>query len=369
MNKKKRIISIIMGVLFIGIILTFYSTFSLEENYQFSSEVYKISENYILEISPNTSISLFYNYFDIENCSIKVVDESNNEITTGNLPNNSRTLLYNNNNKVITSYTNIIKGDLNKDGLVNEMDLQLYGQYLVNNTLELPIKSLDIDEDGELHLNDLILLDKTLNSDYQSLEINLDNILLQSDETKRTVGSVQPNYGKNTNLIWKSQNPTIATVDESGQITGHQEGETTVIAQTIDHKLSQEIKVTVDNTIRLSQKEGIAYIGGNNLEVEIEVVDKEGLTCTSNKENIASCQIKDKKLILTPLGQGSTTITLQSPKYKETTFYLDVMSVYLNVMPKYFCTTKGNVELITISAMNSGPYNFEISNQNIIQHV
>ncbi len=368
MNKQKTIISIIIGGIFLGIVLTFYTTFSLEEEYLFQSPVYSIKDNFIEGISPNTDIELFYHYFDLEDCSLKVLTNGNNELLSGYVPNGSKTLLYNKEKQVIATYTNIIKGDVTHDGIVDDQDLQLFGKYLIEKNMELPKKSIDINDDTEIHLNDIMLLDKTLQSDYQELLLDQENLILQTNETKRVVATVTPNYGKNTNLIWNSLDQNIATVDQSGKITGHQEGETTILAETIDHKLTKEIKVKVDNTIQLSAYEGTGYIGGKDVEVNIKSVDYEGLSCTMEKENIASCEIQNKKLILKPKQQGTTTVTVTSPKYGSVIYYLDVISVYLNVMPKYLCTTPRNVQMITVSAMNSGPYTFDISNKDVVNH-
>ena len=365
MKKRNLILSIIGGILFVVIIISFYTTFSLDTEYSIKSEQYKIKDGNITEISPNTNISLFYQYFDLENCTLKVVDNSNHELTDGYITNRSKTLLYNKDKKVVATYTNIIKGDINEDGLVNQEDLNLFGEYLIQKD-NLSLDTFDINDDKEVHINDLILLDKTINSDYQSLTPKEKNYLLQTSETTRIIYQIAPSIGKNTNLIWTSLDPTIAEVDATGKVTGKKEGTTKIILTTPDKKQTSEVEIKVDNTIQLSKKEGIAYIGGDNLEIGIKSVDYQDITCTPEKTEIADCEIKDKKLILKQKSQGSTNITVTSKKYGSQTFYLDVMSVYLNVMPKYLCSTPGNVQLITVSAMNSGPYSFDISDNNVI---
>ena len=355
MKRKKLVFSIIIGITFIIGIVSFYTTFSLDEEYSFGSDIYSIKEGNILNISPNTDISLFYQYFDLENCTLKVVDWNNHELTSGYVFNQSKTLLYNKDNKVVATYTNIVKGDINSDGMVNQDDLSLFGQYLVGkNSFSL---DLDMDEDKEVHVNDLILLDKAMNGE---------DYLLQSNERERIVYQVKPTYGKNTNLIWKSLDSNVAVVDSAGRVIGKNPGETSIILSTPDKKLEKEVKVKVDNTIQLSKKEGIAYVGGDNLEVLIKSVDYHDLTCRSENTEVADCEIKGKKLVIKQKKQGSTNIILNSKNYGSATFYLDVMSVYLNVMPKYLCSTPNNVQLITVSAMNSGEYSFVISNHDVV---
>ena len=77
---KKLSFSILFGIVFISVVFTFYYTFSLEDGYKFDSLVYDIQDNYIMGISSKTEIKLFYKYFDLENCSVKVVDENEKEI-------------------------------------------------------------------------------------------------------------------------------------------------------------------------------------------------------------------------------------------------------------------------------------------------
>ena len=364
MNRKKLVFSIIIGIIFIIGIVSFYTTFSLDEEYSFGSDIYSIKGGNILNISPNTDVSLFYQYFDLENCTLKVVDRNKKEITSGYVFNHSMTLLYNKDDKVVATYTNIVKGDMNSDGMVNQDDISLFGQYLVgNNSFSL---DLDMDEDKEVHVNDLILLDKAMNEDYQELMVEKEEYLLQSNEKVRIKYKVKPSYGKNTNLIWKSLDSNVAVVDSAGRVIGKKPGETKIILRTSDKKLVKEVKIKVDNTIQLSQKEGIAYIGGDSLEIGIKSVDYEDITCSSEKVEIADCEIQGKKLVIKQKNQGSTNIVVTSKKYGNVTFYLDVMSVYLNVMPKYLCSTPGNVQVITVSAMNSGEYSFAISNYDVI---
>ena len=58
-NKRKLIFNILVGIIFLGCVLTFYTTFSLEDDYKFTSEVYDIHDGYVDNISSYTSIELF----------------------------------------------------------------------------------------------------------------------------------------------------------------------------------------------------------------------------------------------------------------------------------------------------------------------
>ena len=370
-KKGKMIINVVVGFVFLAFIFTFYNTFSLEDNYKFESLVYDIDGSYIENISSNTSIELFFKYFDLENCSIEVVDKNNEKIVTGFVVNGSKTILYDNNHNVITTYTNVIKGDYNSDGIIDMNDFQGIGKCLVNSCLldEYLVKSVDIDTDGELHINDLVLLDKAVTNGYTGISLKQDSIILQSGEQGRLVAEVKPAYGVNQNVKWVSLDESIVTVDEAGRATGHKEGETKIMATTLDGKYTDEVAIKVDNTIQLDSYEGIGYIGGNDVVVGIKSIDYEGVTCKVSNEEIASCEIQDKSLVLKAKAVGKTVITVTSTNYGEVTYSLATISVYLNVLPsrpKYICTTPGNAKLVTVSGFNTGDLSFEISDKDII---
>lgn len=363
------IINIVVGVIFLIIILTFYSTFSLEDGYKIESIVYNIEENYIGDISPNTSIELFKKYFDLEDCYIKLMDSNNNEVTDGYVFNGSKTVVYNNNHNVVASYINIIKGDVNGDGIIDNNDFYIMGKNLINNTIseEYLQRSVDIDGDGSFKINDLVLLDNAVSNGYTSISLDDEVKVLQTNETGRIKVVVSPSYGVNGNVKWTSLDDNIASVDEAGVITGHNEGEVVIQARTLDGKFMAEGHVKVDNTIRLDSNEGIGYVGGNDVIVGIKAVSYDDLTCEVSDSSVADCSIKDKKLVLKTKNTGSVTVNVNSNKYPGASYKLEVYSVYLNIMPKYLCTTPNNTNFITVSSFRGGKLSYEIDDIEIVK--
>ena len=369
MNKRKTIISLLFGLVFLGIIWTFYTTFSLEDDYQINSDFYEIKDGMIKNVSPYTSVSLFYKYFELDNCSIQVMDLSNRELVDGYVMNGSKTILYDNNHQVLASYINIVQGDFLEDGMINYQDFNEIGYSFVHSEEleDYQIQSMDLDLDGLVRINDLLLLDKSYQLGYESLDIIEDNLIFQSEESKRVIATIKPNYGLNQNLNWTSSNENVVTVDLSGMVTGHNEGEAVIRGTTFDGKVFDEVIVKVDNTIQLSSYEGVGYVNGNDIQVSIKLIDYDGVSCLSSNENVASCQIQDKKLIVKAVGEGSSTITVTSPNYGSATYQFTSYSTYLNVMPKYLCVTPGNVQLITVGALHTGELSFEIGDKEIIK--
>lgn len=368
-TKYKLFINVFIGLVFVLGILTFYSTFSLENDYKFESIVYDIDDYYIKGVSINTSIELYSKYFDMNKCSIKIFDLNNEEIVNGNVINGSKTVVYNNNHNVIGEYINIIKGDFNSDGIIDNNDFYDMAECLVDDCEmdEYLLLSSDIDDDGEFSVNDIVLLDKAISSGYSEIFIEETDILLQTNEIGRMVARVKPNYGVNLNVRWTSLDEKIATVDDAGRVTGYEEGETVIRATTLDGKYSYDSKVKVDNTIQLSSYSGISYIGGDNLEVNIKSVDYDGMSCSVSNNNIADCEVKDKKLVLKAKNVGKTEVIVSSSKYGEVKFNLETISVYLNVMPRYLCMTPNNTTFITVSGFNTGNMSIDASDKDIIE--
>lgn len=369
MELRKIAVSILLGIVFMIIVATFYYTFSLDDGYQIMSQVYSIKDGMIEDISPYTSVSLFKKYFDLENCSLRVVDTENHEIKDGYVFSGSTTILEDSNGKVIATYVNVIKGDVWGDGVIDKKDLETFGHYLVNgNSLALYQRgAMDVDLDGEVHVNDLVLLDKTMNSSYEELSLDVSEFVLQTNESRRIIATIKPKFILNQNLQWTSSDEKVVEVDESGKVIGHEEGETTILATTMDGKLTSEVKVVVDNTIQLAATDGVGYVNGNDVVVDIKSVDYEGITCSSSNASSASCQILDKQLVVTALGEGTSNITVSSPQYGSVIYHFVSHSVYFNVMPKYLCTKPGNQHLITVTAFHSGELSFSSSNPGVIQ--
>jgi len=370
MKTKKLLISIISGLVFITVIFNFYQTFSLDSNYTFQSQIYKIENEYIENISPNTTIENFYKYFDNENCTIKVVDDKNKELTKNYVYNGSKTLLYNNDNKLIKEYINIIKGDLVADGIINDNDLREFGSLLVKNYEfnSTDIKTLDIDNDGIVEINDLVLINKYKDEDYKDIALNYEEYTLLSNETLRLIPTINPSIIKDQNLNWQSSNQDVATIDETGLITALSEGTTTITATTKDNKITKKMMLTVDNTIKLTQTEGEAYVDGYDLEIGIRAIEYDSLTCESDKPNLSTCRIEDRKLIINAIFDGNSTITVKSATNGTATFNVRTYSTSINILPNYGCMRKNIDAAPRISSFNAGVFSYDISDKEIIKN-
>ena len=367
--RRRLVLNILIGFIFMGVVLTFYSTFSLDNEYSFSSVVYDIDGGYIKDISVNTSVELFVKYFELDNCTIKVLDKYNEEIVSGLIPNGSRTVVNDVNGNAVTSYVNIVKGDIKSNGIIDMNDFYDMGKCLIRDCSfeEYEAMSVDINDDGKLDISDLVLLDRAVTLGYTGLSVVDSEIVLQSKEVGRVVANVSPSYGVNQNVKWSSSDESIVTVDEAGRVTGKKEGNAIIKVTTLDGKYSTEASIKVDNTIQLASYEGTGYIGGNNIIVDIKAIDYTGITCSVANSKIADCEIVDETLVLKPKMEGKTKVAVSSPNYGEVTYDLAVYSVYFNIMPQYICSTPGNAKFITVSGFNTGTLSFEAEDSEIIK--
>jgi uncharacterized protein YjdB len=336
---KLIIISVTLIILIIVITLIKTYTFSLEDTINFTSQVYKIEDNYIKNISPNTSKELYKDYFDLVNCNLKVVDENNQEITTDYIYTGSITQVYDNQNNLLYTYKNIITGDITDDGIVDKKDITKLSQYLIenNNLSTEEKKAIDLNNDQKIKINDLTLLEEYLNTSYQTITLNKEELILMTNETERLIPTLNPTIILNQNLTWTSSNNSVAKVSNTGLVEPLTEGETTITATTPDGKLQASTKIIVDNTIQLSNTSGTIYTGNNSIEVSIKSLDYENITCKVEQTQVATCNIKDNKLIISPINDGTTKVVVSSPKYGEAIYNATVVFTSLNVLPHSYC--------------------------------
>ena len=370
-NKIKKLsLSIVFGFLFMFVILTFYNTFSLEDGYLFDSEVYNIDGNYILGISSKTDIDLFYKYFDLDNCSIEVVDENGQNIKSGYVYNGSKTLVYDAGHNVISRYTNIVYGDVDSNGMVDKDDLEAFGGKLVYSIKlnDYQIKAMDMNLDGSVKINDLLEMDKILNSSYEFLTLNYQEYVLLSGEELRLVPTVKPNKILNQNLIWDSSNDSVAIVNEAGIVRAVSEGETIITAYTMDRKKSATVKIIVDNSVRLKDNEGYSYLNGEKVRVGIRSVDYKNLSCESSSE-FASCKIEDNMLVVEPLALGSSIITVYNGDYGSVTYNFSVYKTFVSVLPNYRCFSVNSGGENVYSTFSTEPIDFYATDTEIIKEV
>jgi len=79
----------------------------------------------------------------------------------------------------------------------------------------------------------------------ESIQLSKTSVELKVGETSQLEAQVKPLNASNLNVLWTSDSPSIATVDDKGKITAVAPGEATIIASTSDGGFTSSCKVTV----------------------------------------------------------------------------------------------------------------------------
>ena len=148
------------------------------------------------------------------------------------------------------------------------------------------------------------------------IKLNPTNMSLKVNTSSVIVPIIKPDEAKNEKLIWESSDPSIATVDSNGKVTGIKEGKATITVKTKDGKVVATCEVTVEpiqaskiildnNKMTLKEKDTgqlTATIVPDN------TTDKE-LIWTTSDPSIATVDSNGK---VTGIKEGKATITVKT---------------------------------------------------------
>ena len=147
--------------------------------------------------------------------------------------------------------------------------------------------------------------------------INLDSyyIELRCDKTVKLNADTLPANATNKEIIWKSGDDSVATVDKDGNITGVKVGSTNIIASTADGTCNAYCFVNVNN----NSKPVISSAWLNNYWQQMNIGDQCQLKLftspnsseveinwTSSDENVVKV---DKNGLVTSVGSGNASVT------------------------------------------------------------
>ena len=178
-------------------------------------------------------------------------------------------------------------------------------------------------EDGPLTIT-LSTRDRTVSATCKvSVELKIINVKAVSlDRTEMSLGVGQddqlipiftPENATNKNIIWTSDNETIATVDQDGTVHALKEGIATITAKTEDGNRTAKCKVTIKAPIVLVKsielESTLALTEGETDQLIAKVLPEEAtnknIIWTSNNETVATV---NKNGLVTALKEGFATI-------------------------------------------------------------
>ena len=150
------------------------------------------------------------------------------------------------------------------------------------------------------------------------VSLSPENLSLQSGETAALTATVLPNTAVNRNVSWSSSDSSVASVDQSGNVTALRSGTAVITVTTEESGFTASATVTVGAgpiTSMYFSTGGVNIpVGGNTdlaglLTVEPEGASRDGLTWSSSDSSVASVSggsVSGKKV-------GSATITVTAP--------------------------------------------------------
>ncbi|MBK1813865.1 Ig-like domain-containing protein [Clostridium sp. YIM B02505] len=135
----------------------------------------------------------------------------------------------------------------NAKGLFVEPDTVTY-PYENNNFISFGGQSWMSGYDGVF-----IVANTTKVPQYPITGISLDksNLSLGYNGKYKLSATIMPQNADNKTIYWTSNNPSVATVDEDGNVTGMRNGSAVITAATIDGKVKASTNVTVSNALTI----------------------------------------------------------------------------------------------------------------------
>ena len=196
----------------------------------------------------------------------------------------------------------------------------------------------------------------TCNVNVKERNIVINSVTLTADNTTIDLGTgsnslqvvARTKQGKEieaTDLIWKSSNSKIATVDENGTVTGLTNG-TTIITATSDTGINGNITITVQTSpkeIKLSKTTVNFDMSGTHTDKLTVTFNpsttnaNNTLTWESNKSGVVSV---DNSGNITGISNGDAVITVKTPNGKSAT-----CNVTVKTSPQSISLNKGNTTL------------------------
>ena len=236
-------------------------------------------------------------------------------------------------------------GDLNDNERFDSEDVSLIKDNINNGNLSNDNKKLcDINGDGQYNSEDIDLLKSIVNKKLITVEdVQVEEIVTMESSEETNYGTlvyyvaatVRPASASGCHLDYKSSNPTIATIDDYGEITVYKAGKVTFTVtapngiyatQTYnftDLDITNKIHIFSINLDRsnviLSKDENIkinATISPKNTD------DSKTITWKSSDENIATV---DSNGNVMAVGTGTVTITAETVNGKKAVCNLEVV--------------------------------------------
>ncbi len=117
----------------------------------------------------------------------------------------------------------------------------------------------------------------------ESISINKTSLKLAVNETETLTITFTPENTSDKLLVWKSDNPAIATVDDTGKVKGISNGKATITVTTRNGDKSAQCLVIIGNSGNMFDNEDNPNIDGSSEEKAYEIATADQLLLLSNR--------------------------------------------------------------------------------------
>lgn len=149
----------------------------------------------------------------------------------------------------------------------------------------------------------------------EKIDLSIDNTTIQKGERKKLQVTISPSEASNHKVIYTSSNPSVATIDDTGNIQAIRSGTTTITVKAEENTVQSQIEISVyskvtnvvldEKEIYMQAKDTFQINGyvepddANNTEIIYSSTNKEIATVTNFR-------------LITALQEGNTTIIASS---------------------------------------------------------
>lgn len=205
--------------------------------------------------------------------------------------------------------------------------------------------------------------------EVESISIDRAELKLGIGKTETLNVTVIPENATDKSLVWKSDNPKVATVNDTGKVEGVSNGQTTVTVTTRNGEKSAQCLVVVGNPENMFDNEDKPDIDGSSEEKAYEIATAEQLLLLSNRVNgKESDKWNNKYYKLTndidmssvcgeekgswmPIGRGSSNITVTQFTGNFNGCGKSIKSLYYNINKAKYPTQGGLFGIIDEDAI------------------
>ena len=215
-------------------------------------------------------------------------------------------------------------------------------------------------------------------------DVAVEGVTLDSTELTVTLGSapvkltatVLPEEADNKDVLWASDDDTIATVDENGVVTAVGAGTARITVTTVDGEYTDTCVVTVsDGTGNNGGGNGGGGGNGNfstktddTTANDVATLGLVGTSADSSNPSVAKAKVEGGKIVITSHGAGSATITVRDADEHEATIEVTVAAdgiITIGEITKHNADSDDDPPPTNVYTLTSANYTINLGKTNI----